>query len=170
MIALSGVRSSWLMLARKSLFAWLARVQRVDGVAELGGQPPLRGDDRLPLGEDAGLAAERGEQPQVVVAEQAAVPVEQQHRALGVRRHRHAQHGHEVVAEVVAVVRDQRRVALAQPGGRPARISAVRSAKPSSSGVGIGGPAYAAGASRPSARGISTATASAPVCTRMISA
>ena len=46
----------------------------------------------------------------------------------------------------------------------------MRSAAFSSGGVSIGGPAYAVGASSPSGRGISTATASAPVCTRMISA
>ena len=131
MIAFSGVRSSWLMLARKSLLRLAGPGECVDGVAELGGQPPLCGRHRLPFGEDAGLAAEGREQPQVVVAEQAAVPVEQQHRALDVRRHRHAEHGHEVVAQVVAEVLDQRRLALTEPGGRPARTSAVRSAKPS---------------------------------------
>ena len=120
MIALSGVRSSWLMFARKALLAWLARVSASTDSAQLGGEAALRGQHRLPFGEDAGLAAERREQPQVVVAEQGAVLVEQQHRALDVGRHRHAEHGHEVVAEVVAVVRDQggRRLRVPGPAAR----------------------------------------------------
>jgi hypothetical protein len=69
MTALSGVRSSWLMVARKSLLTRMARPRAVVGAAELAEGALLRVDPVAELGFEARDAARHGFEGAVEVAD-----------------------------------------------------------------------------------------------------